>query len=160
MIEIVALSDAMREAVRLAERVAGADANVLVTGESGSGKDALSWFIHSRSRRSGESLVKIDCATLPADLLEAELSGYDRGALSGRRVATSCCIGSTWFTSRCRCCVSGAVIWNRSLAGLPALIRRSMVGRQRNCLPARCGYWRRRTFLATFASWQASLSAR
>ena len=49
MIEIVALSDAMREAVRLAERVAGTDANVLVTGESGCGKDALSWFIHSRS---------------------------------------------------------------------------------------------------------------
>src|SRR5438876_2900623 len=73
----------MREAVRLAERVATTDANVLVTGESGCGKDALSWFIHSRSRRAGESLVKIDCATLPADLLEAELFGYERGAFSG-----------------------------------------------------------------------------
>src|SRR3989441_1874319 len=83
MIEIVAFSDAMREAVRLAERVAGTDANVLVTGESGCGKDALSWFVHSRSRRAGESLVKIDCATLPADLLEAELFGYERGAFSG-----------------------------------------------------------------------------
>src|SRR2546426_3261998 len=67
----------MREAVRLAERVATTDANVLVTGESGCGKDALSWFIHSRSQRAGESLVKIDCATLPADLLEAELFGYE-----------------------------------------------------------------------------------
>ncbi len=83
VVEIVAFSDAMREAVSLAERVAGTDANVLVTGESGSGKDALSWFIHSRSRRAGESLVKIDCATLPADLLEAELFGYERGAFSG-----------------------------------------------------------------------------
>ena len=83
MIDLVALSDAMREAVRLAERVAVTDANVLVTGESGCGKDALSWFIHSRSRRVGESLVKIDCATLPADLLEAELFGYERGAFSG-----------------------------------------------------------------------------
>src|SRR5947207_5258667 len=73
----------MREAVRLAERVAVTDANVLVTGESGCGKDALSWFIHSRSRRAGETLVKIDCATLPADLLEAELFGYERGAFSG-----------------------------------------------------------------------------
>src|SRR2546425_5938097 len=73
----------MREAVRLAERVATTDANVLVTGESGCGKDALSWFIHSRSRRAGESLVKIDCATLPADLLEAELFGYERGAFTG-----------------------------------------------------------------------------
>jgi two-component system response regulator AtoC len=83
VIEIVALSDAMREAVRLAERVAGTDANVLVTGESGCGKDALSWFIHSRSLRAAETLVKIDCATLPADLLEAELFGYERGAFSG-----------------------------------------------------------------------------
>src|SRR5437016_12866635 len=73
----------MREAVRLAERVAATDANVLVTGESGCGKDALSWFIHSRSPRAAETLVKIDCATLPADLLEAELFGYERGAFTG-----------------------------------------------------------------------------
>src|SRR5260370_13987782 len=83
VIEIVALSDAMREAVGLAERGAITDANVLVTGESGSGKDALAWFIHSRSRRAGQTLVKIDCATLPADLLEAELFGYERGAFTG-----------------------------------------------------------------------------
>jgi two-component system response regulator AtoC len=83
VIEIVALSDAMREAVDLAERVAKTDANVLVTGESGAGKDALASFIHSRSPRAAQSLVKIDCATLPADLLEAELFGYERGAFTG-----------------------------------------------------------------------------
>lgn len=73
----------MREAVSLAERVAATDANVLITGESGSGKDALSIFIHSRSPRAAQPLVKIDCATLPADLLEAELFGYERGAFTG-----------------------------------------------------------------------------
>jgi len=83
VIEMVALSDAMREVVGLAERVAPTDANVLVTGESGVGKDALAWFIHSRSRRAEQPLVKIDCATLPADLLEAELFGYERGAFTG-----------------------------------------------------------------------------
>lgn len=83
MIEIVALSDAMREAVSLAERVAATDANVLVTGESGAGKDALAYFIHSRSPRAAQTLVKIDCATLPADLLEAELFGFERGAFTG-----------------------------------------------------------------------------
>jgi transcriptional regulator with PAS, ATPase and Fis domain len=83
VIEIVALSEAMREAVGLAERVAPTNANVLVTGESGSGKDALASFIHSRSHRAAQSLVKIDCATLPADLLEAELFGYERGAFTG-----------------------------------------------------------------------------
>jgi two-component system response regulator AtoC len=83
VIEIVALSDAMREVVGLAERVATTDANVLVTGESGAGKDALASFIHSRSPRAAQPLVKIDCATLPADLLEAELFGYERGAFTG-----------------------------------------------------------------------------
>jgi transcriptional regulator with PAS, ATPase and Fis domain len=83
VIEIVALSEAMREAVGLAERVAATNANVLITGESGSGKDALASFIHSRSQRAAQSLVKIDCATLPADLLEAELFGYERGAFTG-----------------------------------------------------------------------------
>jgi transcriptional regulator with PAS, ATPase and Fis domain len=83
VIEIVALSDAMREAVSLAERVAATDANVLITGESGSGKDALAIFIHSRSARAAQPFVKIDCATLPADLLEAELFGYERGAFTG-----------------------------------------------------------------------------
>jgi transcriptional regulator with PAS, ATPase and Fis domain len=80
---MVALSDAMREVVGLAERVATTDANVLVTGESGAGKDALASFIHSRSPRAAQPLVKIDCATLPADLLEAELFGYERGAFTG-----------------------------------------------------------------------------
>jgi DNA-binding NtrC family response regulator len=73
----------MREAVRLAEKVAATDANVLVTGESGAGKDALALFIHERSRRAGRSFVKIDCAALPGELLEAELFGYERGAFTG-----------------------------------------------------------------------------
>src|SRR3989442_15154239 len=73
----------MREAVRVAERVATTDANVLLTGESGSGKDALARFIHAHSTRAGQPLLKIDCATLPADLLEAELFGYERGAFTG-----------------------------------------------------------------------------
>ena len=83
MIEIFAQSESMRQAVSLAERVAATDANVLVTGESGAGKDALAAFIHSRSRRAAQPLVQIDCATLPADLLEAELFGYERGAFTG-----------------------------------------------------------------------------
>jgi len=83
VIEIVAQSELMAEAVRLAKRVAATDANVLVTGESGVGKDALAMFIHSHSRRAAQAFVKIDCATLPSDLLEAELFGYERGAFTG-----------------------------------------------------------------------------
>jgi DNA-binding NtrC family response regulator len=73
----------MREAVGLAERVSSTDANVLVTGESGAGKDLLASFIHSQSRRAAQPYVKIDCSTLPGELLEAELFGYERGAFTG-----------------------------------------------------------------------------
>ena len=83
MIEIVARSAGMREAVRLAARVAATETNILITGESGAGKDALAFFIHAKSKRPAGPLVKIDCATMPADLLEAELFGYERGAFTG-----------------------------------------------------------------------------
>jgi DNA-binding NtrC family response regulator len=83
VIEIVALSDAMREVIRLATRVAATDANVLVTGESGAGKDRVAAFIHAHSLRADGALVKIDCAALPSELLEAELFGYERGAFTG-----------------------------------------------------------------------------
>jgi DNA-binding NtrC family response regulator len=83
VIEIVARSEAMCEVVRLAERVAATSANVLVTGESGAGKDALALFIHTRSLRAAHAFVKIDCAALPSELLEAELFGYERGAFTG-----------------------------------------------------------------------------
>ena len=82
MIELFARSPGMREAVGLAERVSSTDANVLITGESGVGKDLLASFIHSKSRRALQPLVKIDCATLPGELLEAELFGYERGAFT------------------------------------------------------------------------------
>ena len=87
MIEIVARSGAMREALRLARRVAPTNANVLVTGESGAGKDALAQFVHEHSARAARGLVKIDCASLPAGLLEAELFGYERGAFTGATAA-------------------------------------------------------------------------
>ena len=83
MIEIVAQSEAMREVMRTASRVASTDANVLITGESGAGKDAVALFIHSQSARALQPFVKIDCAALPSELIEAELFGYERGAFTG-----------------------------------------------------------------------------
>jgi two-component system response regulator AtoC len=83
VIELFARSSAMREAVNLAERVSATTSNVLITGESGAGKDALATLIHARSKRAHQPFIKIDCATLPGELLEAELFGYERGAFTG-----------------------------------------------------------------------------
>jgi DNA-binding NtrC family response regulator len=83
VIELFARSPGMREAVGLAERVSSTDANVLITGESGAGKDLLASYIHLKSKRAVYPFVKIDCATLPGELLEAELFGFERGAFTG-----------------------------------------------------------------------------
>ena len=87
MIELFARAPRMSEALGLAERVSRTDSNVLITGESGSGKDVVASFIHAQSSRASQPLVKIDCATLPAPLFEAELFGYERGAFTGANEA-------------------------------------------------------------------------
>ena len=73
----------MQRVAELVERVAAAGANVLVLGESGVGKDAVARLIHDRSARRDRPYVKIDCASLPEDLLESELFGYEKGAFTG-----------------------------------------------------------------------------
>jgi transcriptional regulator with PAS, ATPase and Fis domain len=83
VIQLFARSKGMREAVSLAERVSATASTILITGESGAGKDVLALFIHANSSRANQPFVKIDCTTLPAPLLEAELFGYERGAFTG-----------------------------------------------------------------------------
>lgn len=64
-------------------QIAPSEANVLVTGESGVGKEVVANLIHSRSRRAGGPLVKLNCAALPQHLIEGELFGYVKGAFTG-----------------------------------------------------------------------------
>lgn len=79
---LVARSPAMRRVVELAERAAQTDATVLLTGESGSGKGAVARFIHERGRRACGPFLAINCAALPATLVESELFGVKRGAFT------------------------------------------------------------------------------
>lgn len=81
--KLITLSHSMQRVAELAERVAAAGANVLVLGESGTGKDTIARLIHDKSGRRERPYVKIDCAALPEDLLESELFGYERGAFTG-----------------------------------------------------------------------------
>src|SRR5438552_4925704 len=81
--EPVSGSAAMVRIVEMARQVADTDAPVLITGESGVGKEVLARFIHARSARRAGLFVKVNCAALPDELLESELFGYERGAFSG-----------------------------------------------------------------------------
>jgi len=74
---------AMRKAVGLLHNVADSDITVLISGESGVGKEIFAQMLHQRSRRRGHQFVDINCASVPASLLEAELFGSERGAYTG-----------------------------------------------------------------------------
>lgn len=80
---IVCESPAMQVVLRDAYRVAGSDATVLLTGESGSGKEVVAQFIHRNSQRRDRSLVAVNCAAIAPSLLASELFGHEKGAFTG-----------------------------------------------------------------------------
>jgi two-component system, NtrC family, response regulator AtoC len=83
--DIVAESPQMKEALRLVNRVAPSDTSVMITGESGVGKELIAQAIHRLSRRSDKPFIDLNCAALQENLLESELFGHEAGAFSGAR---------------------------------------------------------------------------
>src|SRR5438270_275898 len=81
--EAVISSEPMRKLMSMVDRVAMGTASVLITGETGSGKEVVARAIHARSLRSNKPWVDINCAALPEHLVESELFGYEKGAFSG-----------------------------------------------------------------------------
>ncbi len=81
--QAVVRSDAMVKLMRMVERVARHTAAVLITGETGTGKELIARAIHHHSLRCGQPWVDINCAALPENLIESELFGYEKGAFSG-----------------------------------------------------------------------------
>src|ERR1700748_585039 len=76
-------SVAIQEVFRLIERVGPTEASVLLTGESGSGKELAAQMIHECSARRGKPFIAINCGAIPAGLIEAELFGYEKGSFTG-----------------------------------------------------------------------------
>jgi two-component system response regulator AtoC len=81
--ELLGTSEQMKEVRELIERVADTDVTVLVRGESGTGKELVARAVHKASPRRDRTFVKVNCAALPAELLESELFGFERGAFTG-----------------------------------------------------------------------------
>lgn len=81
--EIVGTSPGLLKALRAVETVATTDATVLISGETGTGKELIARAVHDRSRRRGEAFVRLNCAAIPEGLVESELFGHERGAFTG-----------------------------------------------------------------------------
>ena len=81
-VNFVAQSKAMRQLMELIEQIADSMSNVLISGETGTGKGVIAQAIHDNSARKGEPLVKVDCGALPENLLESELFGHVKGAFT------------------------------------------------------------------------------
>lgn len=81
--EIISKSNNFQKVLRQIEQVAATDATVLILGESGTGKELIARAIHNISNRSKKPLIKVNCATLPANLIESELFGHEKGAFTG-----------------------------------------------------------------------------
>ncbi len=81
--DMVAVDVRSRQLVELSKRVAVSDATVMLTGESGVGKEVLAQYIHRHSTRADQPFIAINCAAIPDNMLEATLFGYEKGAFTG-----------------------------------------------------------------------------
>jgi two-component system, response regulator FlrC len=81
--ELIYRDDAMARVVKLAQQVATSEASVLITGDSGTGKEVVARYVHARSHRAKKPLICVNCAAIPETLLESELFGHEKGAFTG-----------------------------------------------------------------------------
>lgn len=84
---IIGESDSIKNVTRLAERAAKSESNILLEGETGTGKELFAEFIHKNSERADKPFVAINCASLPDQLIESELFGYEKGAFTDAKTS-------------------------------------------------------------------------
>jgi DNA-binding NtrC family response regulator len=81
--DLIVVDPAMKKVIALADQVAASEASILITGESGVGKEVIARRLHQRSRRADKPFISINCAAIPENLLESELFGHEKGAFTG-----------------------------------------------------------------------------
>ncbi len=80
---MVARDPAMQDLIKLADQVAPSEASILITGESGVGKEVMARYLHKKSRRATRPFICVNCAAIPENLLESELFGHEKGSFTG-----------------------------------------------------------------------------
>ena len=80
---LVTQDPSMLAVLKLADQVAGSEASILITGESGVGKEVMARYVHAKSRRAQRPFISVNCAAIPENLLESELFGHEKGAFTG-----------------------------------------------------------------------------
>ncbi len=81
--DLIAIDPAMKKVIATADQVAASQASILITGESGVGKEVIAKHVHAKSTRADKPLISINCAAIPENLLESELFGHEKGAFTG-----------------------------------------------------------------------------
>jgi DNA-binding NtrC family response regulator len=80
---MVVRDPAMQAVITMADQIAPSDASILITGESGVGKEVIARYVHQKSRRAAKPFISVNCAAIPENLLESELFGHEKGAFTG-----------------------------------------------------------------------------
>jgi DNA-binding NtrC family response regulator len=80
---LIAEDASMKQLIALADQVAASDASIMVTGESGVGKEVIARYVHKKSKRADKPFIAVNCAAIPENLLESELFGHEKGAFTG-----------------------------------------------------------------------------
>jgi len=80
---MVVRDPSMQAVITMADQIAPSDASILITGESGVGKEVIARYVHQRSRRVSKPFISVNCAAIPENLLESELFGHEKGAFTG-----------------------------------------------------------------------------
>jgi DNA-binding NtrC family response regulator len=80
---LIAEDAAMKQVVSLADQIAASDASIMITGESGVGKEVIARYVHKKSKRKDQPFIAVNCAAIPEQLLESELFGHEKGAFTG-----------------------------------------------------------------------------